>query len=178
MESRIRTIAFTILLIGLSTIVLLQAFQTGDASMKEGQAIVLTREDAALPFQSDNSTESINQTLPANSTAEMPANSTALNSTLLQASTTSQSTPATMSATADISSLQFQMTSMNAELAAMSSRMNSISQDTGTNTLMAEGGVILGILAVIAAIAVARRADAMYRDVSQGQPPSSSPAKK
>ena len=52
----------------------------------------------------------------------------------------------------------------------MSSSMNSMSQVTGMTTLIAEAGLIIGILAIIAVIAVARRADAMYRDASQNQP--------
>ena len=67
-----------------------------------------------------------------------------------------------------LSDLQYQMTSMNDQLVAMSSSMSSMNQQTGMNTLIAEGGLIVGILAVIGAIAVAKRADAMYREAPQG----------
>jgi hypothetical protein len=80
--------------------------------------------------------------------------------------------------TTAVSYLQYQMTSMNDQLVAMSSSMSSINQQTGMNTLIAEAGLIIGILAVIAAIAVARRADAIYRDASQHEPAGSPPAKK
>lgn len=76
-----------------------------------------------------------------------------------------------------MSYLQYQMTSMSYELVAMSSSVSSLNQQTGMNTLIAEAGLIVGILAVIAAIAVARRADAMYHDTS-GQAAGSPPAQK
>ena len=80
-------------------------------------------------------------------------------------------------ATTEISYLQYQVNSMNAQLVAVSSSISSMNQQTGMNTLLAEAGLIVAILAFIGAIAVARRADAMYRDVSQSPPAGSAPAK-
>lgn len=73
--------------------------------------------------------------------------------------------------TASVSALQFQVNSLSAQVGAMSSSMQSMSQDTGNNTVIAEAGLIVGILALIAAIAVARRGDAMYRETNQPNSP-------
>ena len=76
-----------------------------------------------------------------------------------------------------MSYLQYQMTSMNDELVAMSSSVNAINQQTGMNTLIAEAGLTIGILAIIAAVAIARRADALYRATSESPTAGSAPAK-
>ena len=76
-----------------------------------------------------------------------------------------------------ISYLQYQMTSMNDELVAMSSSVSAINQQAGMNTLIAEAGLIVGILAIIAAIAIARRADALYGRTAQAPSAGSAPPK-
>jgi len=165
MDSRIRTFAFAILLIGISSVVLVyQSIQTSAASIRQRGAVASALPNALIPVQSANSTVS-SQAISANSTSSP-------NSTAAQ-----QTTSAVQNETTAISYLQYQMTSMNAELLAMSSSMSSINQQTGTVMLVAEAGLIVAILAVIAAIAVARRADAMYNQTSPSQAAGPPPAK-
>jgi hypothetical protein len=173
MDSRLRAVAFAVLLIGISSLTFVQALQNSVASAKEGRVLTLPLDDT-MPLQNVNSTLTSNQTI--SSATMVSGNVTAHNSTsILELSSTLQ--PST-NETAAISYLQYQMTSMNDQLVAMSSRINSMSQDNGTAMLIAEAGLIVGILAVIAAIAVARRADALYRESSQGQTADSTPPKK
>jgi hypothetical protein len=80
--------------------------------------------------------------------------------------------------TAELSSLQFQVASLSAQGVAMSSSIQAINQDATTNTVISEVGLIVGILAFIAAIAVARRADALFRESRQSQAVDSPPPKK
>jgi len=169
MNSRVRTVTFALLVIALSSIVLLQSFQNSVASIGEGQRVAVSA-NSLMPLQNGNSTIS---------SQSVSANSTALNSTAAQliSSTASQSSSAMENETTEISYLQYQMGSVNGELVAMSSSMSSLNQQAGMNTLIAEGGLIVAILAVIGAIAVARRADGMYRDASQSPPPGPAPAK-
>jgi len=56
--------------------------------------------------------------------------------------------------------------------------MQTLSQNANTSMLIAEAGLILAILAIISAIAVARRADSMYRETSQGQATTNPPPAK
>ena len=166
MASRIRTLAIAILIIGISSLVIIQSLQTSVASNNQWSAVASLSPNALRPLQNANSTAS-SQIFTANTTS--PQNSTA---------TASQTSPAMQNETTAISYLQYQMTSMNDELIAMSSSVNSINQQTGMVTLLAEAGLIVGILAVIAAIAVARRADAMYHETPAAQPgPPPPPAK-
>jgi hypothetical protein len=69
------------------------------------------------------------------------------------------------------------MTEMSQQLSAMSSSMNALNQTTNNNTLLGEAGVIIAIIAFIAAIAAARRADALFRSSTEKQTPSSEPGK-
>jgi len=171
MNSRVRTVAFALLVIALSSIVLLQSFQNSVASIVEGRRVAVSA-NSLMPLQNANSTIS---------SQSVSANSTALNSTAAQLMSSTPSVPQSSSAmeneTTEISYLQYQMGSVNGELVAMSSSMSSLNQQAGMNTLIAEAGLIVAILAVIGAIAVARRADAMYRDASQSPPPGPAPAK-
>jgi cobalamin biosynthesis Mg chelatase CobN len=184
MDSRVRTLAFAVLLIGLSAIVLIQTFQASVASTGEGLRAVSIFPKSLVPLQSANSTTS-SQSVSGNSTMQnanattssqaMSANSTSVaNSTTTQPTSSLQSSATVNEATA-VSQLQYQMSSLNDQLVAMSSSMSSVNQQTGTNTLIAEAGLIIGILALVAAIAVARRADALYRDASQSQTAPSAP---
>jgi len=117
-----------------------------------------------MPFQNANSTST--QSALANSTTQ---STNVTNSTVSQSMTSSlQSSSSTENQTTAISYLQYQMTSMNDQLVAMSSSVSAINQQTGMNALIAEAGLIIGILAIIAAIAIARRADALYRGTPQG----------
>jgi len=176
MNERFRVLAFAVLLIGISSVTLVQVIHTSAASVSGATDIdpVALRD---MILQNVNTTSTSNQTLSPASTVF--ANSTTENttSTLETASLTQSSSSATNETTA-ISYLQYQMTSVNAELAAMSSRMDSMSQDNNTAMLIAEAGLIVGILAVVAAIAVARRADAMYKESSKDQAAGSSPPTK
>jgi hypothetical protein len=72
----------------------------------------------------------------------------------------------------------YQVTSLNEQLSAMSSTVQSLNQETNTSTVIAEIGLIVGILAFIAALAVARRADALFRETSANQNTSPATAKK
>jgi hypothetical protein len=172
MDSRLRAAAFAVLLIGISSLTLVLALQNSVASAKAGRLLTLPL-DSAMPLQSVNSTLTSNQT--TSSATMVSGNVTPENSTsILELSSTLQ--PST-NETAAIIYLQYQMTSMNDQMVAMSSRIDSMSQDTGTAMLIAEAGLIIGILAIIAAVAVARRADALYRESSQAQTADSTPPK-
>jgi len=174
MNERFRALAFAVLLIGISSVTLVQVIHTSSASVSGAQPIApVALRDMIL--QSVNTTSTSNQTLSPVSTVF--ANSTNTTSTLETSSLTQSSSFATNQTTA-ISYLQYQMTSVNDELTAMSSRMDSMSQDNNTAMLIAEAGLIVAILAVVAAIAVARRADAMYKESSKDQAAGSSPPTK
>jgi len=80
--------------------------------------------------------------------------------------------------TTAISYMQYQLSSVNDELVAMSSSVSAMNQQAEMNTLIAEAGLILAILAGVAAIAVARRADSMYREHAQGEAAGTAPANK
>jgi len=171
MYSRYRSFAFAVLLLSLSSLVLVQSFHASDASTLQGSAPFSL--NALIPLQNANSTAS-SQSLSANSTAQS-ANSTAssqvtTNSTSSSSSGANSTSLASSSANtaSELSYMQYQMTSMSDQLVAMSSSMSSMNQQTGMNTLIAEGGLILGILAIVGAIAVAKRADSMYHEAPQG----------
>ena len=158
MDSRVRTLAFGVILVGLSSLVLLQPFQSSAASRETPRWVAAMSPNTLMPLQNVNATFS----------SQSSANSTVLNSTTTQPlSPTSLSSYATQNETTAISYLQYQMTSMNDELAAMSSTMSSMNQQAGMNMLIGEAGLIIGILADIAAIAVARRADALYHEATK-----------
>ena len=183
MDSRARTIAFAILLLGLSSLVVIQ---TSFVSSREEQNAIYEPMGNWAPLQNSNSTAS-SGSMTSNSTsssANMTATSGTSSSsnstssgTLSQSNSTSQSPTSNQNQTEAMSSLQFQITSMNEELVAMSSSVSAMNQQTGMNTLIGEAGLIIGILAVIAAIATARRADALYKAGKAGQPTSNAPPK-
>ncbi len=127
--------------------------------------------NVGAPLQTASPTGS-SQSLSANATAQNTNATTSSQTTsALALNSTSQTSSSTENQTTAISYLQYQMNSMNDQLVAMSSSMNSINQQTGMNTLIAEAGLIIGILAIIGVIAVASRGDAMHRGASQNQPP-------
>jgi sensor c-di-GMP phosphodiesterase-like protein len=175
MNSRIRTLVFALLLIGVSSILLFQSFQTSVASTGGGLVTAAFSAENLMPLQNANSTST--QPVTSNSTTQS-TNVTITNSTASQSMTfSSQSSSSTENQTMAISYLQYQMTSMNDELVAMSSSVSAINQQAGMNTLIAEAGLIVGILAIIAAIAIARRADALYGRTAQAPSAGSAPPK-
>ena len=161
MNSRFRIVSFTILLVAISCFVIIQSISMTQALVAHvGMGTNVLRSVGVAPLQATNATSSSIQ----NST--MSSNSTALGTL-----TSSGSMVAGANVTASVSALQFQVNSLSAQVGAMSSSMQSMSQDTGNNTVIAEAGLIVGILALIAAIAVARRGDAMYRETNQPNSP-------
>jgi len=162
MKARTRTFAFCVLLVGLSCLVLFQQFHAILASNVQYRVAGLTPENALEPLQNANSTTATNQTLTANSTST---------STLVVSTLFTSTTVLTVNQTVTVSYLQYQITSLSEQMSAMSSEMQSLSQSSNMNTVVAEIAVIIGVIAFIAAIAVARRSDAMYRENQPTNPP-------
>ena len=173
MESRTRSASFALLLLGLSCLVLLQALLPTQAYGEPARVVGSIAERRAQPLQTVNSTISANST----ASASLPTNSTTLNSTSVQ-SLVATSVAVTSNQSNAVSYLQYQVTSLGEQVSAMSSTVQSLNQQMNMSMVVAEVGLIVGILAFIAALAVSRRADAMFRETSASQTPSPATPKK
>lgn len=156
MVCRLRTkIIFTLLLLALSVILISQSVEASPQSTTSNLVGVLY--NGIEPFQATNATTS--QTVSStNSSTTNQANSTIVSAPI--------ASPQTTNVTAALAGLQVQEASMSDQIGALSSANNALGQDANVAEWVSIFGIALAIFAIISAIAVSKRTDANFSDLS------------